>query len=368
MPTSDVPASKSGRVDVVVVGAGLSGLSAARLLDREGLSVRVLEARQDVGGRLLTVAVGDGAATATVDMGGTWHWADQPEVAALAAELGIVEYPQHDQGSGLHELVAGEAPLPVAFPPLPAAAFLFEGGTQQICERMAEQLRAGSVRTGVAVSGLALDEAGVVATTVDGATLGAGHAVVAMPPRLAAQRIAFTPELPERLDHVMRETPTWMGGAFKVVVTYPHPFWRDRGLSGAVLSEVGPLTEVHDACGPHAGVGVLWAFGQGKVLRTLSPPERRQAVIEHLVRLFGPDASQPSGYAERDWATESRTRDQLPPPSDPIPFGHARLGQPVWGGRLYLAGAETSGPGGGHMEGAVQSGLRAARLILAHQR
>jgi monoamine oxidase len=71
--------------DAIVVGAGLSGLVAAKRLVDAGLRVLVLEARDRVGGRLLTGTVGG----ATVDLGGQWITAGQDRVIALAAELGI---------------------------------------------------------------------------------------------------------------------------------------------------------------------------------------------------------------------------------------------------------------------------------------
>jgi monoamine oxidase len=43
-------------VDIVVIGAGAAGIAAARRLSGCGLSVRILEARQRVGGRAWTLA------------------------------------------------------------------------------------------------------------------------------------------------------------------------------------------------------------------------------------------------------------------------------------------------------------------------
>ncbi len=84
--------------DVAVVGAGLSGLRAARALADAGREVVVLEARDRVGGRLFNTALGD---RATVDLGGQWVGSDHVRVQRLAAELGIEIFPQHGAGRNL---------------------------------------------------------------------------------------------------------------------------------------------------------------------------------------------------------------------------------------------------------------------------
>ena len=81
-------------VDAVVVGAGLSGLTAARFLSDGGASVAVLEARDRVGGRTLSRQVGQG----TFDLGGQWLGPTQDRVAALARELGVATFPTYHQG------------------------------------------------------------------------------------------------------------------------------------------------------------------------------------------------------------------------------------------------------------------------------
>jgi monoamine oxidase len=86
------------KVDVAVVGAGLSGLAAARALADAGREVVVLEARERVGGRLFNATLGDGV---TVDLGGQWVGSDHARVQRLAAELGIEIFPQHGAGRNL---------------------------------------------------------------------------------------------------------------------------------------------------------------------------------------------------------------------------------------------------------------------------
>ncbi|MGW4286953.1 flavin monoamine oxidase family protein [Streptomyces sp. NPDC004673] len=85
-------------VDVVVVGAGYAGLVAARDLLRAGVSVRVLEAADRVGGRALTVTSSAGTA---VDLGGQWVGHDHAGIRALAAEFGVASFPTHTTGKDL---------------------------------------------------------------------------------------------------------------------------------------------------------------------------------------------------------------------------------------------------------------------------
>ena len=83
--------------DVVVVGSGFAGLSAARELVRLGHDVVVVEGRDRVGGRSYTVTL----AGAPVDLGGTFVGPTQDAVLALAAELGCESVPTYGQGKNL---------------------------------------------------------------------------------------------------------------------------------------------------------------------------------------------------------------------------------------------------------------------------
>ena len=85
-------------LDVLVVGAGLSGLIAARRLQEQGLRVRVLEARARVGGRMVSHSLADGS---VVDLGGQWGGSTHHRFAALLEELGCSRYPSHYAGEGV---------------------------------------------------------------------------------------------------------------------------------------------------------------------------------------------------------------------------------------------------------------------------
>ncbi|MCC6623363.1 MAG: FAD-dependent oxidoreductase, partial [Deltaproteobacteria bacterium] len=86
--------------DTIIIGGGLSGLAAARRLDHAGQDVLVLEARERVGGRVLTSREGPFA----IDLGGQWIGPTQERVLALVRELGLETFPQWIAGERMLEL------------------------------------------------------------------------------------------------------------------------------------------------------------------------------------------------------------------------------------------------------------------------
>jgi monoamine oxidase len=121
------------RVDVVVVGAGLAGLAAARDLLAADLSVLVLEARDRVGGRVLNHTLESGA---VVEVGGQWVGPTQDRVLALAEEFEVGLYPTYVEGE--HFLAVGGAVKRYAGDDfaLPEDALADIGETQQRLEEM----------------------------------------------------------------------------------------------------------------------------------------------------------------------------------------------------------------------------------------
>ena len=92
-----------GSFDVVVIGAGLSGLVAAHEIARAGRTVAVLEARGRVGGRVWTEMRGDQA----LELGGVWTGPGQDKLKALTAELGIA-FVEHGAHGGDSVYLRGE--------------------------------------------------------------------------------------------------------------------------------------------------------------------------------------------------------------------------------------------------------------------
>ncbi|HEY6396244.1 MAG TPA: FAD-dependent oxidoreductase, partial [Solirubrobacteraceae bacterium] len=97
---ANAAAGASRRVDVVVVGAGLAGLSAATDLVAAGHSVAVLEARNRVGGRTLNHPVGHGE---VVEVGGQWVGPGQDRIEARARALGIHTFKTYVKGEQIFD-------------------------------------------------------------------------------------------------------------------------------------------------------------------------------------------------------------------------------------------------------------------------
>ena len=351
-------------VDVVVVGAGLAGLTAADALHGAGRTVAVVEARAQVGGRIKTLTDDD----LWLDLGATWHWRNQPAVRALAAELGLETFRQFRDGRAVVEEDAGLRRIDL--PPPEPAELRFVGGAQGLCHRLAARLPEGALTLETDVTVVAGAGDGMRVTMAAGAgeesELSCGAVVVAVPPRLAHAGIAFDPALPERLVEVMQGTPTFMATAVKCLTVYESAFWRDDGLSGLAFSRTGPLIEVHDACSEDGTAAALWGFMSGwHEFRDLEPAARRDLVFAQLGRLFGAGAADPVRYFERDWSNDPYTNDEVLWFEEPLHSGNPAFTEPLFGGRLVWAGTETAGAGAGHMEGAVRSGRRAASQLLA---
>ncbi|MFB9311257.1 putrescine oxidase [Agromyces hippuratus] len=93
--------------DVVIVGAGASGLTAATKLKAAGKSVVVLEARDRIGGRLWTDDI-DGA---MLEIGGQWVSPDQDALVETLDELGLATYERYRAGENVYIAENGERRL-----------------------------------------------------------------------------------------------------------------------------------------------------------------------------------------------------------------------------------------------------------------
>jgi len=442
------------RYDVVVVGAGLAGLTAARAIRRAGRPVLILEARNRVGGRNLDHDLGAGK---VAELGGQWAGPGQDKVLALAKELGVATFETYATGksvyyrSGKRSTYSGDIPPanPAALVELEATilslnnmaakvpvdepwnapdaeatdrqtvaqwvaehnhtaeanelaglairgvygeeasqvslldllaaiqgvggdfntligdaqSIRFVGGPQQFSTKLAHELRR-RLKKRSPVLAIETGKRLIVHTRKDRFR---ARQVILTPPKPVIGAIRFAPQLPPAYDQVLQRQP--MGSTIKVNVIYDRPFWRDDGLNGTVVSDTGPVEITYDNSPPDGRPGVIVGFmeaNQGRRLFGASRAERQAAVVDCLARYFGDRARHPSGYIDMVWARERYTRGAygtFNPPGVLTSLGAATNGP---AGRIHFAGDGTSPEWPGYMDGAIRSGERAAREVLAN--
>jgi monoamine oxidase len=239
------------------------------------------------------------------------------------------------------------------------------GGVQHIAERLAEEIaKSGEVLLEAPVSAIEQTANGVTLETSKGPIHGA-RAILALPPPLAAE-ISFAPALSPDKRELLARLP--MGAVIKCIAAYPHAFWRERGFSGQSVCDRGPVNVTFDASPKSGTPGVLLGFIEGPAARELAREtvEKRRAIaVDAFAQRFGPDAREPIEYVDRAWTEERWSRGcyaALFPPGVWTSVGHS-VREPE--GRLHFAGTETASRWNGYIEGAVLSGERAAREVLA---
>jgi monoamine oxidase len=192
----------------------------------------------------------------------------------------------------------------------------------------------------------------------------AEQAILAIPPTLAG-RIEYRPQLPAGRDQITQRFP--MGSVVKCMAVYDEPFWRGDGLSGMATSDTGPVKVTFDNSPPDGRPGVLLGFVEGQEAREFTRLERgarRAAVLDSLARYFGDRARSAVAYEDKSWAEDQWTRGCYGGFAAPgvITGYRGALRDPV--GRLHWAGTETATVWNGYMDGAVESGQRAAAEVL----
>ena len=350
--------------EVIIIGAGLSGLAAAYYLHKAGIKPLVIEARERWGGRVLTVAAGGNATP--VEMGATWFTDQHPHLKGLLKELGLSFYPQYQKGVGVFETSLTEKAQLFQIPAAGEPSYRIAGGTTKLLDALVEQIGKEQLVLGSPIAQVLQHKDQLEVISSKGASYTCKNLLITIPPNLLlAQKIAFEPALPAELTSIMESTHTWMGESIKFAVEYKQPFWRQQGYAGVLFSHVGIAQEVHDHCNKEGTQFALKGFLSAEAFK-LKPEEREAEVIEQLTRLLGKEASHYLSYTEKLWKEEPYTfadykRYVMPHQHN----GHPLYAQPLMNGRLYLAGTETSRYYGGYLEGAVYSGLATAKSILS---
>ena len=434
---------------VVIVGAGFAGLAAAHELSRAGASVTVLEARNRVGGRVISFRdlLPGGTLEGGAELIGTNHpiWMDYQQrfklsftnVAEEDAEAPIVlggrrlsaaesERLWQEMAAALAGLNADAAKIPDPFAPWTAAdaaawdrrslaewiaaapaselgkagldaqlvadngvvsawqsylgnlsmikgggvesfwteteVYRCAGGSQQLAQRLAEAIGAPRVRLRQTVTSIDAADRGVV-VTAGGTRHEADYAVLAVPP-LTWNRIAFTPRL-----HV--SALPQMGSNVKFLMKTKDRFWRRSRLAPDFMSD-GPVHLLWHTTqrGQVAGAGVV-AFSGGPAsdtCRSWTPAERTDRYLSALSPVYPALRASFERARFMDWPSDPWVKGSysFPAPGEVTTLG-PQLQEPL-AGRVFLAGEHTCYAFVGYMEGALQSGARAAKRIMSGDR
>ena len=330
-------------LEIAIVGAGICGLTLGRELAARGVSFALFEARERLGGRVLSVQ--NPTNGERLDLGPTWFWPDtQPAVSRLAEELGLERFDQYDPGSALLLSDPDEPPATRATPRLHAGAQRLKGGMASLVEGLAaaipqEALRLGYVLREARDRGdhieLLFDAGGEVVTVA------ARRVVLAVPPRLLAEHVRFTPALPSADQAAMSATPTWMAAQAKAVVGFSGPpAWREAGHSGNafVVHEQAVLGEVFDACDASGATAALGGFfALSAEMREAFRDGLPMLVASQFVQLFG-KALESGEPRMQDWAKEKFTCAQADlDSSDAHPDYGSHRAAPITMGRQALS-------------------------------
>lgn len=349
---------------MLIVGGGLTGLAVATALHRAHRPFLLLEARERWGGRIHRAQI-DGA---SFDLGPAWFWPHQPRMRALADRFGLTVFEQFAAGADLFEDAAGQLHRNAGYASM-AGSLRVDGGFAALVDAMVSTLPSGCLRLQHAVQALEPTQRGSrarVSAPEGPITIEAEHVVIAAPPRLVAHASVADAVTTPAQREAMAAIPTWMAGHAKVVAVYDHAPWREAGLCGDVLSQRGPLVEIHDASPRDMRSFALFGFVGAPAGQRGTPGALLDAARDQLARTFGPAAGLPKTMRLHDWSAEPWTAT----PRDAVMLRHhPAYGLPaalreLGGGRVHLASTETASAHGGFLEGSLEAAAAVVDQLL----
>lgn len=404
-------------LDVVVIGAGAAGISAAHELKATGRTVLVLEARQRLGGRAYT----DASLGPAYDAGAMYiHWAERNPWVKIAADLGIAT-PNEPWGGGF-QLFAGGLPMPESdrmrrrtvfnqidrrletvdistrdlsvaellgdlgpdLTPIADSGLLLSIGEEasRISARDYQRLWSGDdfvvpsgygnlvarygegldIRLGEPVSAIRWDGPGVEVTSRSG-TVRARACIVTVPVGvLKAGSIRFTPDLPVRTRDAL--SGMTMGALTKIALKVEGDrFGITPGMS--YLEAGSPKAMMNFDLYPD-GQDIIIGYCGGDYARELSLAGTEAAqshVTDLLAKMIGEDFRKTvKAVSFPAWWTDPFSHGSYSVCLPGQETARDRLAEPI-GGRLWLAGEATAGGGAMTVGGATLAGRAAAAAV-----
>lgn len=418
----------SSRRQVIVVGAGFTGLSAAAELAAKGIDVLVLEARDRVGGRVESLhnALGE-----RFDAGGQFFCEDMPEVMALARRFGktFVETPLDGaftaqpsasavenekifaSSMAIRERMNAIDPDDASIKGLTVGAWLERQNDPRMAKAAFQSLIEGlwcqpigeiplwylidndrritntvwelQYFLAETMHSLADDlarELGdrlILDTPVKVIEHGVERVRLSTPkgvfeaarvivavPPMVASRIAYSPALPAELSHALA---VWRSGTvIKGHLRYARAFWRDKGLNGMVAWRDIHGLFAHDNSRDenHPTLAVYVGGPLAVEWRRLGEAGLRTELVTRLITALGPEAGEFLAFTLRDWVDDRWSGGGY---SDLIMEMDARSAEAALlrgTGRVQFASSELSPSFPGYVEGAIVAGRIGAWKIV----
>ena len=337
--------------EVLIIGAGLTGLLLAYRLKKQDISFKIIEARDRIGGRIHTVLTDD---ETPIEMGATWIGIQHQELLKVLEELKLPVFEQFMKGTALFESLSTAPPQHIQLPPNQQPSYRIQGGTIALINTLASSLTQKELVLNEKITSISYSK-NQFEINAKNHTYHAHKVVSTVPPMLLVNTIQFSPSLLKNSVEIANNTHTWMGDSIKFGLSYKRPFWKENKYSGTVFSNVGPITELYDHSNDRNTKYALKGFLQSEIHRE-TKKNRESKVIHQLQKLFGNDALEYSQYKEEIWRKEPYTFKD----SEHYILPHQNNGHPIYqkeifDNNLYIAGAETAIQFGGYMEGAVKS-------------
>lgn len=337
--------------DIVIIGAGLTGLTLAYLLRNTAYKINIIEARERLGGRIFTAYQND---KAPIDMGATWFNNSHSHLITFLEELNIDVFEQLLGDKAFYE---PSSLTPYQLVPLPNnsdPSYRIKGGSSALINTLAKSISQDNIFCNEVVTSINEEADGITIQSHKN-TFVSKIVISTLPPYLLQSTIIITPNLPSDIQEVMESTHTWMGESIKVGLRFKDPFWKANNSSGTIFSNEGPITEFYNHSNYENNLYALKGFINNSYF-TLSKGERLQMILNQLRTYYGDAIDGYTSYEEKVWSKETYThlkynRHILPHQNN----GHHLFTKPYLNDKLYIAGSETVSDFPGYMEGAIRS-------------
>lgn len=343
---------------IIIVGGGLSGLYTALLLQQADIPYLLLEAKATLGGRMECQAIPDSPNT-FVDLGPTWYWPHQQKIQQLVLRLGLNSFEQYTRGDALYQIQADQPPVRSSGAGT-MTSYRIKGGMYQLIMALVERLDSKQIKTTHSVTSINyLNQTWHIDVIHQGSQkqITTNQLILALPPRLIMEYLTPEKWASHKLIDAFKVQQTWMSAQAKFIAVYKTPFWRHQGLAGDAFSQVGPMSEIHDASADNDGNYALFGFiGYSAADRKrLSVDQLQDKCLQQLEALFGVDALNIKASYLKDWSLDEwvTTTQDINEISRHAEFNMHQHENELHSLNLYLGGSEFSNTDPGYLEGAL---------------